>query len=261
MYLSPTPRWPLVVGRGDGCGCWSRSLGGRRAETRRHVPLGCGGEASGARSLRSRGDCDCDYDGPGGRPKIFPRGTFPGRHPQPPGLPSHVVSPGPWPYGEEMRLSENERVDESVVGILMMSTMTLVSTSLPLRSLRPRRVGLLCCTWTRLGKTNRHALYIKTYINRNWKSELRRGAGRRMDTTRQDTKSYRFTNSSTLLDSEPVRPSVPRLRLCRFKQFELSRTLTVQRAPYSRVGVLSHTTLDGQKSTAQKPKLNNRPKR
>ena len=77
---------PVVVGRGDGCGCWSRSLGGRRAETRRHVPLGCGGEASGTRSLRSRGDCDCDYGGPGGRPKIFPRGTFPGRHPQPPGL-------------------------------------------------------------------------------------------------------------------------------------------------------------------------------
>ena len=65
------------VGRGDGCGCWSRSLDRRRADTRRHVPLGGGGEASGTHSLRSRGDRDCDYDrGRGADRRYFREGHF-----------------------------------------------------------------------------------------------------------------------------------------------------------------------------------------
>ena len=93
-------RWSWVVV--TGAGCWSRSLDGRRADTRRHVPLGGGEEASGTHSLRSRGDRDCDYDrGRGADRRYFREGHFLVGTPSPQASPTNynliyiAGSPGP----------------------------------------------------------------------------------------------------------------------------------------------------------------------
>ena len=93
-------RWSWVVV--TGAGCWSRSLDGRRADTRRHVPLGGGEEASGTHSLRSRGDRDCDYDrGRGADRRYCREGHFLVGTPSPQASPTNynliyiAGSPGP----------------------------------------------------------------------------------------------------------------------------------------------------------------------